>query len=119
MSEMCAVAIGNLVENARCLGDDVRLEIARESGVGEGWAGCTPEQLYLVLRLDKILHDLPSWAELVNEKWSDGDGGIITSSRLPSLTAILEVGRGSKCMGPGFQMYGARVPNIWGWVPNV
>ena len=97
MSEMCAVAIGNLVENARFHsngGGDLRLEVVREGwgGVGEGWLGCTPERLYLVLRLDKILRGESWWAELIRSKWSDADYDIITSSQLDSVASILEVG---------------------------
>ena len=97
MSEMCAVAIGNLVENARFHsngGGDLRLEVVREGwgGVGEGWLGCTPERLYLVLRLDKIFRGESWWAELIRSKWSDADYDIITSSQLDSVASILEVG---------------------------
>ncbi|CAI8031340.1 rDNA transcriptional regulator pol5 [Geodia barretti] len=101
MSEMCAVAIGNLVENARFHsngGGDLRLEVVREGwgGVGEGWLGCTPERLYLVLRLDKILRGESWWAELIRSKWSDADYDIITSSQLDSVASILEASCGSR-----------------------
>lgn len=97
MSEMCAVAIGDLVENSHFRGNkgsEVRLEIVRESGVEEGWAGCTPERLYLVLRLDKLLRSESWWAELIRDNWVSQDsetGSIITGSRLDSIASILEV----------------------------
>ena len=103
MSEMCAVAIGNLIENTHFHGnsnhddgEDVRLEVAREGGVGEGWLGCTPERLYLLLRLDKLLCEEPWWAEIIRDKWSNEDD-IITISRLGSIASILEVCRVKPC----------------------
>ena len=38
-----------------------------------------------------------------------GPGFQMYGARVPNVW-----GQGSKCMGPGFQMYGARVPNVWG-----
>ena len=96
MSEMCAVAIGDLVENSHFRGNkgsEVRLEMVREGGVEEGWVGCTPERLYLVLRLDKLLQSESWWAELIRDNWVSHSetGSIITSTRLDSIASILEV----------------------------
>ena len=93
MSEMCTVAIGNLMENVHCHGnaDDVILEIVREVGVSEGWVECTPERLYLFLRMDKLLVGVNWWVELTNEKWNNETENVIGADRLNSIVPILEV----------------------------
>ena len=87
--------MGNLVEGSPCDddGEDVRLEIVRsEGGICEGWRGCTPERLYLFLRLNKLLKGEQWWKKIVDEKWKDGGReGVITPHSLPSLIPVLEV----------------------------
>ena len=99
MSEMCAVAIGDLAENVHRRGDDpggVAREIVRECGMREGWVRCTPERLYLFLRLREVFSNEPWWAELAN-KWRHGDDdestNAFTSGCLDSLVTIAEVGK--------------------------
>ena len=98
MRELCTTVLGDLVEGVSRHGngeeEDVRLEMAREAGVNEGWAGCTPERLHLFLRLDGLLGGgVDWWAELARDRWQDTAGNVISSDRLKSLIPILEVGR--------------------------
>ena len=95
MSEICTVAVGNLVEGSPYDddGEDVRLDIVRgEGGMCEGWRRCTPERLYLFLRLNKLLKRELWWKKIVDEQWKDGGRkGVITAHLLASLIPILEV----------------------------
>ena len=96
MSEICSVAMANLVERTRRHGDDyedVTSEVAREGGVGEGWDGCTPERLYLFLRLVKMLNGEAWWERLMQEKWNVGTKNVICDNRLGILIPILEVSK--------------------------
>ena len=59
LSEVCAVAIGNLVEICTGeewgeRGEEVRREVVTMEGVEEGWERCTPERLYLLLSVSKL-----------------------------------------------------------------
>ena len=95
MSEMCAVAIGNLVVQSCCHGDngdEVTQEIVREGGVEDGWVGCTPERLYLLLSFRKIFGDKKWWAELFVERWGGGDCDVFTSDQLDLVGRVAEVG---------------------------
>ena len=94
MSEICTVAVGNLVKGCRCHddGEDVRLEIVRgEGGMCEGWRGCTPERLYLFLRLNELLKGELWWKKIAEEKWKEGGEGVISADSFASLIPILEV----------------------------
>ena len=56
LSEVCAVAIGNLVEV--CQHREWEEEVVREvvrGGVGEGWSECDSTRLYLLLRMPPVL----------------------------------------------------------------
>lgn len=92
MSEVCAVAMGNLVEGGCHRGDseDVKLGILREGGVCEGWGGCTPERLYLFLRMKKLFGEELWWRELTKKKWNGGRS-LFSDKNLSSLIPILEV----------------------------
>ena len=92
LSEVCAVAMGNLVESG-CYdnGEDVRLGVVRECGLSEGWGkGCTPERLYLYLRLRESMGGESWWKQLA-KKWHERENDVFSTTNLSSLIAILEV----------------------------
>lgn len=92
LSEVCAVAMGNLLESS-CYGDDedARLGVVRECGLSEGWGeGCTPERLYLYLRLRSSMGRELWWKQLA-KKWQGRENDLFSTSNLGSLIAILEV----------------------------
>ena len=94
MVEVCTVAMANLVERVCCHddGEDVRLGIVREGGVCEGWEGCTPERLYMYLRVGKGLNGVVWWEQLARRKWKRRTKNAIRAENLNDLVCVLEVG---------------------------
>ena len=88
---MCTVAVGNLAEDCHSDGEGVMEEIVKAAGMGEGWEQCSPERLYLLLKMRAVSGEASWWKQLVREGWSAGKKRLFSVNNLTSLVEVLEV----------------------------